>query len=96
MLDLSAISATNRHFEGLSSGAPMFRSAYRPGEDVPATGVYWVYHYAHRISHPAKLERGEKFPECHECGERVRFEPAAETVTKAQNIHTYTDFKEAA
>ena len=75
----------------------MFRFAFTPGESVPETGVYWVYHYAHRISHPARLLRGERFPECHECGERVRFEPAVESgVDKAQSIRTYNDFKEAA
>lgn len=75
----------------------MFRSAHRPGEIVPADGVYWVYHYAHRISHPARLRRGEVFPECHECGQRVRFEPAPEaSLSKAQNIRNYSDFKKAA
>lgn len=75
----------------------MFRFAYTPGELVPETGVYWVYHYAHRISHPARLNRGEHFPECHECGVRVRFERAAEDVeAKAQPIDSYSDFKSAA
>jgi hypothetical protein len=75
----------------------MFRFAYTPGELVPETGVYWVYHYAHRISHPARLGRGEQFPKCHECGGRVRFERAAEDVeSKAQPIDAYTDFKHAA
>ncbi len=64
---------------------------------MPEAGVYWVYHYAHRISHPARLEAGERFPRCHQCGDRVRFERAAADVeSKAQNIHTYADFKEAA
>jgi hypothetical protein len=75
----------------------MFRFAYTPGELVPETGVYWVYHYAHRISHPAQLQRGGYFPECRECGMRVRFERAAADVeSKAQPINAYTDFKKAA
>jgi hypothetical protein len=75
----------------------MLRFAYSPGEFVPETGVYWVYHYAHRISHPARLKRGEYFPECHECGGRVRFERAAKDAeAKAQPIDAYADFKNAA
>ena len=75
----------------------MLRFAFTPGDAVPETGVYWVYHYAHRISHPARLNRGERFPECQECGRRVRFERAAEGVEgKAQPIDAYADFKNAA
>lgn len=75
----------------------MFRSAYKPGDRVPDTGVYWVYHYAHRISHTAQLQAGDSFPFCHQCGERVRFEPVSEgSDSKAQPINHYADFRRAA
>lgn len=78
----------------------MFRSANRPGERVEETGVYWVHHYAHRISHTARLNGSDKFPACQVCGEKVRFEkasqPMQESQQEAQPIEKYADFKTAA
>jgi hypothetical protein len=40
---------------------------------VPATGLYRVFHYQHRMPHDAMMKRGELFPACNKCGERVLF-----------------------
>ena len=53
----------------------MFRNAFRPGDPVPEGKTYWVNHYRHRLAHLAKVQMA-RFPECAQCGERVRFEPA--------------------
>lgn len=75
----------------------MFRSAFKPADHVKTSGVYWVHHYAHRVSHPARLKEGDLFPTCHTCGERVRFELASpDTEPKAQPIEVYADFREVA
>jgi hypothetical protein len=78
----------------------MFRTAKRPGERVEETGVYWVHHYAHRISHPARLTQGDEFPRCRVCGEKVRFEKPVPQVQEIQQeappITMHTDFKKAA
>jgi hypothetical protein len=46
---------------------------YRSGEQVPRTGLYRVFHYQHRMPHDTVLRRGEDFPPCNKCGERVTF-----------------------
>lgn len=61
------------------------------------TAIYWVHHYAHRISHPAKLAEGEEFPTCRICGDQVRFEKPAQEVQKIEEnappISRHTDFR---
>ncbi len=45
----------------------------KPGDSAPVTGLYRVYHYAHRMPHDAFVPRGDPLPACNTCGERVRF-----------------------
>jgi hypothetical protein len=47
---------------------------FRPGELVPHSGIYRVYHEAHRLMHEAALLVHEPFPCCRQCGITVRFE----------------------
>ncbi|HEY7402929.1 MAG TPA: hypothetical protein VIB39_05370 [Candidatus Angelobacter sp.] len=47
---------------------------YRPGEFVPASGVYRVTHDEHRLMHEATLLGGDRFPLCRQCKRQVRFE----------------------
>jgi hypothetical protein len=37
------------------------------------TGIYRVYHYAHRLPHLVLIMRGTVFPDCHACGNKVEF-----------------------
>jgi hypothetical protein len=46
---------------------------FRPGEDVPESGVYTVVHEGHRQRHSATIFKGERFPLCARCGKQVRF-----------------------
>jgi hypothetical protein len=46
---------------------------FRPGEKVPATGIYLASHYQHRLPHEVFAVEGELFPECKRCGARASF-----------------------
>jgi YjzC-like protein len=46
---------------------------FRPGEQVPSSGVYRVLHNGHRDEHDATLREGELFPTCTVCSHEVRF-----------------------
>ena len=58
----------------MASGAASIKR-YRTGERIPASGIYRVYHLAHRVPHEVTLIEGEKFPRCQKCEEAVAFEP---------------------
>ena len=47
----------------------------KPGQTAPRSGVYRVYHYAHRAPHEVLIVAGTKFPKCRGCGDRVQFAP---------------------
>lgn len=55
------------------SSARMAEKRYRPGEVVPCSGVYRVSHEEHRAEHDGILLKGQLFPACTVCGERVEF-----------------------
>jgi hypothetical protein len=47
---------------------------FTPGASVPETGIYEVMHdQAHRETHEVVMHRGDHFPPCDQCNERVRF-----------------------
>lgn len=46
---------------------------YRPGQEVPTSGIYDVFHYNHSIGHQVTCVKGEPFPPCRDCGHGVRF-----------------------
>ncbi|MFZ0704714.1 MAG: hypothetical protein WAM71_03860 [Candidatus Korobacteraceae bacterium] len=46
---------------------------YRPGQEVPKSGIYKVTHCGHHHDHEVTCVSGEQFPSCHQCGDQVRF-----------------------
>ncbi len=44
-----------------------------PGDVIPESGVYRVYHDSHRLMHEATLLGGGRFPRCKTCKARVYF-----------------------
>ncbi|MGH9568055.1 MAG: hypothetical protein ACRD4F_00350, partial [Candidatus Angelobacter sp.] len=47
---------------------------FSPGQPVPETGIYEVIHdRAHRETHEVVMHRGDQFPACDQCDQRVRF-----------------------
>ena len=44
-----------------------------PNDPVPVSGIYQVKHYRHRLPHEATLLKGEYFPHCRFCVDKVRF-----------------------
>ena len=47
---------------------------YKPGDIVPASGIYRVVHYAHRLPHETAILVLKKFPRCNQCGDGVRYQ----------------------
>jgi CheY-like chemotaxis protein len=52
----------------------LLQDRFKPGERVPDTGVYHVFHRRHRAAHESSLLQGEVFPNCNKCGDHVRFQ----------------------
>jgi len=46
---------------------------FRPGDSVPASGIYYIEHQPHRLMHTATLLINSLFPRCKQCGDAVRF-----------------------
>jgi len=44
------------------------------GDTVPQTGIYYVYHPAHRLIRTVRLHRGNLFPRCSQCSDQVEFD----------------------
>jgi hypothetical protein len=47
---------------------------FRAGEAVTIKGIYRVIHYAHRLPHETAILVLKKFPNCNQCGDRVRYQ----------------------
>lgn len=54
-------------------GASKAEQAFKAGEHAPESGVYTVVHADHRRAHAATIFKGERFPLCGKCGDKVRF-----------------------
>jgi len=52
---------------------------FKPGDQVPVTGIYTATHYQHRMPHEVFVRAGEEFPNCRRCMARVRFTPFGAT-----------------
>jgi hypothetical protein len=65
---------------------------FRPGDQVPTTGIYTANHDGHRSAHEVFATEGDKFPNCRVCGERVNFALAQ----AASHIHKDDGFGKAA
>ncbi len=68
----------------------MFHNRFSPNSEVPEDGVFWVHHY--REAHLVQITRGEQFPACQKCGERVRYERAIQD-RSADHVSFDVDFK---
>ena len=63
---------------------------YHPGERVPSTGIYGVYHLDHqREVSSLALITDQTFPECADCGSAVRYqlEYAAPHILEDDDFH---------
>ena len=50
------------------------RTIYAAGQTIPESGIYEVMHEnTHRTSHESVLVKGDSFPYCDTCHDRVRF-----------------------
>ena len=66
--------------------------SYQPGDVVPLSGIYKIYHDSHRLMHEATLLKGIRFPRCRQCGNQVKF-----TLGRAiQNDHLVPAFQATA
>ena len=45
-----------------------------PGDQAPESGIYRVVHDGHRSPHPVCVIKGDVFPSCRHCRQRVRYE----------------------
>ena len=70
----------------------MPNGSFRPGDGVPATGIYTATHYQHRMPHEVFAVEGDQFPTCRKCGGRTRFVLAQ----AATHIESDRDFAKAA
>ena len=46
----------------------------KPGDLVTVSGIYRIAHDGHRQPHECVLVVGQRFPDCRQCGDRVRFD----------------------
>jgi hypothetical protein len=47
---------------------------FKPGDNVPETGVYSIVHHGHHPkAHEVACVAGRRFPQCRKCGTSVRF-----------------------
>lgn len=51
----------------------MAEQEFRPGQQVPLSGIYLVSHHDHREAHEAVVLEGGVFPNCRECDTKVRY-----------------------
>lgn len=66
------------------------RTVYKPGDKVPASGIYRVTHdTVHHDVHEVTCVFGEHFPPCNHCGHHPRFQ----LVRNAQHVLNHNHFK---
>jgi hypothetical protein len=51
----------------------MASGPFRPGDQVPATGIYTASHHQHRAPHEVFAVQGDRFPACRRCGSHASF-----------------------
>jgi hypothetical protein len=65
---------------------------YKPGDEVPQSGIYKVVHDTqHSDEHEVTCVYGEKFPPCNHCGDHPRFS----LVRAAIHVRWHKHFKKA-
>jgi hypothetical protein len=74
-----------------SGGSERWNSLFSAGETVRETGIYEVIHdREHRAAHEVVMLKGDAFPPCDTCEQRVRFR----LVRTAPYIFQDEDFEE--
>lgn len=67
----------------------MTQKFFTTGQQISVSGIYRVRHSEHRIPNEVTLLRGQEFPRCARCGDRVLFE----LLVEAPDIFTDPDFR---
>lgn len=67
----------------------MATTQYRPGDIVPASGIYLVLHDQHHRPHEVTYVKGEVFPPCNHCGYHPRFS----LERAAHHVHNHDQFR---
>ena len=62
----------------------------RAGEIVPRSGIYRVYHRAHRLPHNVYVSAGMRLPSCLRCGHDVEFG----LLMSGPELHADQDFRD--
>ena len=62
---------------------------FTTGQHIPESGIYRVKHDQHRVPNEVTLLKGQDFPRCGKCGDRVLFE----LLVAAPDIYADPDFK---
>jgi hypothetical protein len=62
---------------------------YKPGQEVPASGIYHVTHDRHHPSHEVTCVKGHIFPPCNHCGQHPRFT----LVRAAHHVNNHEQFR---
>lgn len=62
---------------------------FTTGQQIPQSGIYAVRHANHRLPHEVTLLKGEEFPRCGKCLDRVRFE----LLRVAADIYSHSEFQ---
>jgi hypothetical protein len=65
-------------------------SRYRAGEIVQQSGIYRVYHRAHRLPHNLYVVAGMPLPPCLRCGRDVEFG----LLMSGAELHSDQDFRD--
>ena len=69
------------------------QTIYRPGQEVPQSGIYKVVHDpVHQQEHEVTAVIGEHFPPCNHCGNHPRFT----LMRAAHHINTHENFRRRA
>jgi len=65
------------------------KNYFTTGQFIPESGIYATHHLHHRLPREVTLLKGQQFPRCGRCGNRVLFE----LVRTAPDIFTDPDFR---
>jgi hypothetical protein len=69
----------------------MKEKRYSTGQEIPQSGIYCVFHPAHRLIRTVRLLKGDRFPRCSQCADQVSFEfvTSSFTVDVDGDVHIY-------
>ena len=69
----------------------MQEKRYSTGQEIPQSGIYCVFHPAHRLIRSVRLLQGDRFPRCSQCADEVSFQLVTSSFTGAADgeVHIY-------